>query len=79
MSRKGEVQQPCRASSSPKGERLRSLASIADTTATISNTMATREFVAAAIAVEMKALYRCLWLMGTSIVGITVALNRLLP
>ena len=54
------------------------LATVADRVATIAGTMATKEHVAAAIAVEMKTLYRYLWLMGTSIIGITVALNKLL-
>ena len=41
--------------------------------------MATREYVQAAIALEMKALYRHLWVMGTSVVGVTVALTKLIP
>ena len=41
--------------------------------------VATKEYVKAAIAVEMKALYRHLWVMGTSVVGVTVALTKLLP
>ena len=52
--------------------------------ATISDNMATKEHVAAAVAglraemaVEFKALYRHLWVMGTSIVGLTVALTKL--
>lgn len=54
--------------------------------ATIVDTMATKEYVTAAIAglraemaVEFKALYRHLWVMGTSIVGVTVVLVKLLP
>ena len=47
--------------------------------ATISETMATREYVQAAIALEMKALYRHLWVMGTGFVAVTVALVKLLP
>ena len=54
-------------------------AMLADKVATISETMATKEYVKAAIAVEMKALYRHLWMMGTSAVGVTVALTKLLP
>ena len=46
---------------------------------TISDTMATREYVQAAIALEMKVLYRHLWVMGTSAIGVTVALIKLLP
>ena len=46
---------------------------------TISETMATKEYVQAAIALEMKALYRHLWVMGTGVVGVTVALVKLLP
>lgn len=49
-------------------------------------TLATKEYVAAAIAglradmmVEFKNLYRHLWVMGTSIVGLTVVLIKLLP
>ena len=41
--------------------------------------MATREYVQAAIALEMKALYRHPWVMGTSAVGVTVAPTKLLP
>ena len=48
--------------------------------------MATREHVAAEIAglraemaVEFKTLYRHLWVVGTSFVGVTVALIKLLP
>ena len=55
------------------------LATVADKVTTIASTMATKEHVAAAIAVEMKTLYRHLWVMGTSIIGVTVALNKLLP
>ena len=58
-----------------KGE----VATLADKLATISETMATKEYVKAAIAVEMKTLYRHLWVMGTSFVGVTVALVKLLP
>ena len=54
-------------------------AMLVDKVATISETMATKEYVKAAIAVEMKALYRHLWVMGTSVVGVTVALTKLLP
>ena len=54
-------------------------AMLADKVTTISETMATKEYVKAAIAVEMKALYRHLWVMGTSVVGVTVALTKLLP
>lgn len=52
---------------------------IKDRVATIFETMATKEYVKAAIAVEMKTLYRHLWVMGTSFVGVTVALVKLLP
>ena len=52
--------------------------------ATIADNMATKEYVNAAIAglraeiaVEFKTLYRHLWVMGTSIVGVTVVLNKL--
>ena len=55
------------------------VAMLVDKVATISETMATKEYVKAAIAVEMKALYRHLWVMGTSVVGVTVALTKLLP
>ena len=55
------------------------MTTISDTVATISSTMATREYVQAAIALEMKALYRHLWVMGTSAIGITVTLVKLLP
>ena len=48
--------------------------------------MATKEYVAAEIAglraemaVEFKALYRHLWVVGTGFVGVTVALIKLLP
>ena len=54
--------------------------------ATITENMATKEYVTAAIAelraeiaVEFKTLYRHLWVMGTSIVGVTVVLVKLLP
>ena len=54
--------------------------------ATIAENMATKEYVHAAIAelradmaVEFKTLYRHLWVMGTSIVGVTVVLVKLLP
>ena len=54
-------------------------------TATV-DTLATKEFVTAAVAglradmaVEFKNLYRHLWVMGTSIVGVTVVLVKLLP
>ena len=50
------------------------------------DTLATKEFVTAAVAglradmaVEFKNLYRHLWVMGTSIVGVTVVLVKLLP
>ena len=33
----------------------------------------------AEIAVDFRNLYRHLWVMGTSIVGVTVALIKLLP
>ena len=55
------------------------LETVKDKVEMISETMATREYVKAAIAVEMKALYRHLWVMGTSAVGVTVALTKLLP
>ena len=52
--------------------------------ATIADNMATKEYVNAGIAelraeiaVEFKTLYRHLWVMGTSIVGVTVVLNKL--
>ena len=60
------------------------IATIADNMATIADNMATKEYVNAAIAelraeiaVEFKTLYRHLWVMGTSIVGVTVVLNKL--
>ena len=62
------------------------IATIADNMATIADNMATiaEEYVNAAIAglraeiaVEFKTLYRHLWVMGTSIVGVTVVLNKL--
>ena len=63
-----------------------SVATVADNVATIADTMATKEYVTAAvselraeIAVEFRNLYRHLWVMGTSIVGVTVVLNKLLP
>ena len=43
------------------------------------DTMANKEYVRAAIAVEMKTLYRHLWVMGTSFVAVTVTLVKLLP
>lgn len=50
------------------------------------DTLATKEYVTAAfaelradMAVEFKNLYRHLWVMGTSIVGLTVVLIKLLP
>ena len=53
---------------------------------TISRTMATKEYVDAAlatlraeIAVDFRNLYRHLWVMGTGFVGVTVALVKLLP
>ena len=53
---------------------------------TVVEQMATKEYVGAAIAelraeiaVEFKNLYRYLWVMGTSIVGVTVVLIKLLP
>ena len=53
---------------------------------TISRTMATKEYVDAAlatlraeIAVDFRNLYRHLWVMGTGCVGVTVALVKLLP
>ena len=63
-----------------------SLAALADRVETISRTMATKEYVDAAIAtlraeiaVDFRNLYRHLWLMGTGFVGVTVALVKLLP
>ena len=56
-----------------------SLEFVKDRVATISETMATREYIQAAIALEMKALYRHLWVMGTGFVAVTVALVKLLP
>ena len=50
-----------------------------DEFAMLADKVATKEYVKAAIAVEMKALYRHLWVMGTSAVGVTVALVKLLP
>ena len=53
---------------------------------TISRTMATKEYVDAAlatlraeIAVDFRNLYRHLWVMGTGFVAVTVALVKLLP
>ena len=63
-----------------------SLAALTDRVETISRTMATKEYVDAAIAtlraeiaVDFRNLYRHLWLMGTGYVGVTVALVKLLP
>ena len=63
-----------------------SLAALADRVETISRTMATKEYVDAAIAglraeiaVDFRNLYRHLWVMGTGCVGVTVALIKLLP
>ena len=63
-----------------------SVATLADNVATIAATMATKEYVTAAvselraeIAIEFRNLYRHLWVMGTSIVGVTVVLNKLFP
>ena len=56
-----------------------SLEFVKERVATISETMATREYVQTAIALEMKALYRHLWVMGTGFVAVTVALVKLLP
>ena len=63
-----------------------SLAALADRVETISRTMATKEYVDAAlatlraeIAVDFRNLYRHLWVMGTGFVGVTVALVKLLP
>jgi hypothetical protein len=63
-----------------------SLAALADRVETISRTMATKEYVDAAIAtlraeiaVDFRNLYRHLWVMGTGCVGVTVALVKLLP
>ena len=55
------------------------VATVAERVSAIADTMATKEYVAATIAVEFKTLYRHLWVMGTSIIGVTVALNKLLP
>ena len=71
------------------------VATLTDRVETISGTMATRDAVAnmatkeyvdaalatlrADISVEFTNLYRYLWVMGTSIVGVTVALIKLLP
>ena len=62
------------------------VATIADNVATLAENTATKEHVTAAIAelraeiaVEFKSLYRYLWVMGTSIVGVTVVLVKLLP
>ena len=63
-----------------------SVSTVVDNVATIAANMATKESVNAAIAglraemaVEFKALYRHLWAMGAGIVGVTVALSKLLP
>ena len=57
-----------------------------DQLAAATQDMATREHVAAEIAglraemaVEFKALYRHLWMVGTGCVGVTVALVKLIP
>ena len=71
------------------------VATLTDKVETISGTMVTRDAVAnmatkdyvdaalaglrAEIAVDFRNLYRHLWVMGTSIVGVTVALIKLLP
>ena len=57
----------------------RDLETVKDRVETISETMATKEYVTAAIAVEMKALYRHLWVMGSSFVAVTVALVKRRP
>ena len=63
-----------------------SLAALADRVETISRTMATKEYVDAAIAtlraeiaVDFRNLYRHLWVMGAGGIGVTVALIKLLP
>ena len=63
-----------------------SVSTVVDNVATIAANMATKEYVNAAIAglraemaVEFKALYRHLWAMGAGIVGVTVALSKLIP
>ena len=63
-----------------------SVSTVVDNVATIAANMATKEYVNAAIAglraemaVDFKALYRHLWAMGAGIVGVTVALSKLLP
>ena len=62
------------------------IGTLSDKIETLSDKMATKEYVDAAIAglrtemaIEFKALYRHLWIMGTSSVGVTVALSKLLP
>ena len=62
------------------------VATLTDRVETISRTMATKEYVDAAIAglraeiaVDFRNLYRHLWVMGTGYVAVTVALIKLLP
>ena len=55
------------------------VATVKERVSTIADTMATKEYVSAAIAVELKVFYRHLWGMGVSIIGFTVALIKLLP
>ena len=59
---------------------------VAATIAELRTEMPTKEYVTAGFAelraeaaVEFRNLYRHLWLMGTSIVGVTVLLMKLLP
>ena len=83
MNRNGEVQQPCSASTSPEGERLRSVASIANMTATNEDRdgaidAAIKESPPE-IAVQFKTLRRRMWIGAVCVVIATVALIKLLP
>ena len=62
------------------------VAALTDRVETLSGTMATKEYVDAAIAtlraeiaVDFRNLYRHLWVMGAGGIGVTVALIKLLP
>ena len=83
MSRKGEVQQPYGVSSSTEGERRRSVASIADMTATSEDRMraidAAMKESPPEIAVQFQTLRRRMWIGTVCVIIATVALIKLLP
>ena len=79
MSRKCEVQRRRGASSSPEAEPLRSVAPIADTTATNEDRDAAINESPPEIAVQFKTLRRRMWVGVVCMVIITVALIKLLP